>query len=130
MPQSSLLSFKTSAFPALPGEDEQTNPGIYGKALAEWLGGRLRAGGFSTGDVFAEDFGWCVPIESLPHPVYVACASGDVADAWQVFCFVEPGLVTRLLGRDDGSASLKRVFDTLRASLSAATEIGDLREET
>src|SRR2546426_8514214 len=75
MKQSPLLEFESSAFPVIPGEDEETNPGIYGKALAQWLAEHLRAAGFPTGNVIAEDFGWCVPVESQPHSLYVACAS-------------------------------------------------------
>jgi hypothetical protein len=129
MQQSPLLSFKSSAFPVIPGEDAQTNPGIHGKALAEWLGDQLRARGFAAGAVFAEDFGWCVPVASLAQPVYVACASGEATDAWQVFSFVEPGLWARLVGRDDGRASLERVFNALQDALTAAVEIRELRVE-
>ena len=45
MKQSPLLEFESSAFTVIPGEDESTNPGIYGKALAEWLADQLRAAG-------------------------------------------------------------------------------------
>jgi hypothetical protein len=127
--QSPLLTFKSSAFPAVPGEDEQTNPGIYGRALAEWLANQLRSGGLTAGEVFAEDFGWCVPIEALPHPAYVVCASGEVPDDWLVFSFVEPGIFARLVRRDDGRAVLDTVFPVLRAALTVATEIRELREE-
>ena len=49
MTQSPLLEFESSAFLVAPGEDEETNPGIYGKALAQWLAEQLRAAGFSVG---------------------------------------------------------------------------------
>jgi hypothetical protein len=32
MKQSPLLEFESSTFAIVPGEDQQTNPGIYGKA--------------------------------------------------------------------------------------------------
>ena len=31
------VTFQTDFFKPLPGEEEQTNPGCYGKALAQWL---------------------------------------------------------------------------------------------
>jgi hypothetical protein len=130
MPQSPLLTFRSSAFEAIPGEDEETNPGIFGKALAQWLAGQLGARGFTTGQVFAEDFGWCVPIESLAQPVYVACSSGESSDAWQVFTFAEPGLLTRLLGRDESQRSLTGVFDALKDCLTATVDVRELREES
>jgi hypothetical protein len=75
MRQTPLLEFESSAFPVIPGEDEETNPRIYGKALARWLAEQLRAAGFCPGEVIAEDFGWCVPVNSEPHSLHVACAS-------------------------------------------------------
>jgi len=86
MNESPLLRFESSAFAPLPEEDLETNPEIFGKALALWLAEQLSAAGFTTGHVFAEDFGWCVPIESKPHSLYVSCASTDRAsDRWGVF---------------------------------------------
>jgi hypothetical protein len=35
MKQTPLLAFESSAFAVIPGEDHETNPGIYGKALAQ-----------------------------------------------------------------------------------------------
>ncbi len=96
-----MLEFASSDFPVDPGEDADTNPGIYGKALAHWLAERLRAAGVPAGDVFAEDFGWCVPIQSAPHALFVVCASSsDEAGEWLVFTFAEGGVIARLLGRD------------------------------
>src|SRR2546427_3929078 len=95
MKQTPLLEFESSAFAVIPGEDRETNPGIYGKALAQWLAERLRAAGFAPGPVIAEDFGWCVPVQSKPHSLYVACASrGEKSGQWRVFGFAEGGLMT------------------------------------
>jgi hypothetical protein len=45
MTQSPLLEFESVSFAVDPGEDEQTNPGVFGKALATWLSAPLQAGG-------------------------------------------------------------------------------------
>jgi hypothetical protein len=50
---SPLLVFESSAFAIVPGEDEETNPGLYGKSLATWLAGELRSAGFPAGMVEA-----------------------------------------------------------------------------
>ena len=67
MKRSPLLEFESSVFAVVPGEDTETNPGIYGKALAQWLADQLREAGVRAGAVIAEDFGWCIPVESRPH---------------------------------------------------------------
>ena len=130
MKQSPLLEFESSAFPVAEGEDQQTNPGIYGKALAQWLAEQLRAAGVPAGEVIAEDFGWCVPVESKPHSLYVACASADDRDQWRVFVFAEGGVMARLLGRDKSAESVASLFAAVRHCLETAATVRGLREET
>jgi hypothetical protein len=129
MNQSPLLEFESSVFAITPGEDEATNPGIYGKALAEWLAGELRAAGFIAGDVIAEDFGWCVPVESRPHSLYVACANAEQSDRWRVFAFAEGGVTARILGRDKSAESLATLFAAVRRCLESVPTIRGIREE-
>ena len=130
MQQSPLLTFKSSAFPAQPGEDERTNPGVFGRALAHWLADRLRERGFAPAEVFAEDFGWCVPVARDSYTVYVACAGSDAPDdEWRVFAFVEPSLLTRLMGRDRSASALDQVFVALEDCMRTAPEIRELTRE-
>jgi hypothetical protein len=129
MKQSTLLEFTSSAFAIEAGEDEHTNPGIFGKALANWLTQQLRAQGTVAGDIIAEDFGWCIPVESEPHRLYVACASTeDEQDRWGVFAFVEGGLRARAFGRDLSDQAVETLFATLKRILQGAPEIQRLRE--
>jgi hypothetical protein len=130
MNQSPLLEFESSVFAITPGEDEATNPGIYGKALAEWLAGERRAAGFVAGEVIAEDFGWCVPVESRPHSFYVACASAaEQSDRWRVFAFAEGGVMARVLGRDTRAELLATLFAAVRRCLESVPTIRGIREE-
>ena len=130
MKQSALLEFESAAFAVIPGEDEHTNPGVYGKALAQWLAEQPRARGLPAGEVIAEDFGWCVPVESEANALYVACAStGEKPDHWRVFTFAEGGVMTRLFGNDKRAESLAALFGAVRQSLEAAPAVRNLREE-
>jgi hypothetical protein len=130
MKQSAPLEFESTAFAVLPGEDEQTNPGVYGKALAQWLAEQLRARGFPSGDIIAEDFGWCVPVESKPHHLYVACGSVEgEPNHWRVFAFVEGGLLSRVLGHDKSTELLASLFAAVKQALEATPAIKGLREE-
>lgn len=129
MKQSPLLEFESSAFPVSPGEDAQTNPGIYGKALAEWLADRLRAAGLPAGNVIAEDFGWCVLVESKHHSLYVACASAETPDQWRVFAFAEGGVMARLMGKDKSAEPLASLFAAVRRCLESDPRVRGLREE-
>lgn len=128
--RSPLLTFESSAFAPMAGEDRETNPGIFGKALALWIAEQLGTAGFVTGDVVAEDFGWCVPVESKPHSLYVACASTDEsATHWGVFVFAEGSLLARLLGKDKRAESVASLFSAVHRCLADAHGVRALREE-
>jgi hypothetical protein len=130
MKQSALLEFESSAFPVTPGEDEDTNPGIYGRALAQWLAEQLRARGWPAGEVIAEDFGWCVPVESKPHSLYVACASTeDKPNQWRVFAFAEGAVMARLFGKDKSAESLSSLFSSVKSILETNPDVHGLHEE-
>jgi hypothetical protein len=130
MKQSPLLEFKSDAFAVSPGEDEATNPGVFGKTLAEWLAGELRARGWAAGEVIAEDFGWCVPVPSKPHALYVACASADDhPGAWRVFTFAEGGLIGRVFGKDTREEDVARAYEAVKAAVIARSDVRDVSEE-
>jgi hypothetical protein len=51
------LEFKSDKFPQYDGEEDQINPGLWGKRLAEYLAQKLKAEGFETTGIIAEDWG-------------------------------------------------------------------------
>jgi hypothetical protein len=129
MKQSPLLEFASSEFAIIPGEDSETNPEIYGKALATWLSQQLRSKGIPAGEAFAEDFGWCVCVESSPHSLHVACANDpDIPDGWRVFAFAEGGIVARLLGRDRSAEAVQSLYRAIKDCVAQAPGVRDIRE--
>jgi hypothetical protein len=128
MKRSPLLKFESSAFALIPGEDEETNPGIYGKTLAGWLSEQLRLAGVGAEDVIAEDFGWCVPVKAPPYSLYVACANDGAANHWHTFTFVEGGLMDRVLRKDKGAELLASLHATVRRCLESSSAVRGLTE--
>jgi hypothetical protein len=129
MKRSPLLKFESSAFAVIPGEDGATNPGIYGKTLAGWISEQLRLAGLTPGKIIAEDFGWCVPVDSPPYSLYVACANDETADNWRIFAFVEGGLLDRVLRKDQGAELLAPLYLTVRRCLESSSLVQSLHEE-
>ena len=60
-----------------PGEDTATNPGRYGKQLAEWLREKLVEKGYDPEPVIAEDWGWCVMCARETNLLWVGCGNVD-----------------------------------------------------
>lgn len=124
MKQSAILEFESSSFAIVPGEDEETNPGIYGKELARWLAERLVAAGVAAEEPFAEDFGWCVPVDSKPHALHVACSSTEEGpNQWRVFAFAEGGLFARMLGKDKSGEELAKLFTAVCGCIESESSI-------
>ena len=55
IPVQTHVEFRSDRFPAYDGEEEQINPGLWGKRLAEFLRDNLRTEGFETEEPIAED---------------------------------------------------------------------------
>lgn len=130
MRQTALLEFESSAFAIVPGEDQQTNPGIYGKSLAQWIAEQLSSRGFSVGEIIAEDFGWCVPLKSNSPRLYVACSSAEEKpNQWRVFAFAESGVLGHIFGQDKSTESLASLYSAVKQSLESSPSVQGLREK-
>jgi hypothetical protein len=70
-----VFRFRSAMFSIDPREDEETNPFLYGRALANWLRGKLAALGYTPEDVIAEDYGWIVILNSGAGMLWVGCVN-------------------------------------------------------
>lgn len=67
--------FRSTRFRVEPGEDADTNPGVFGRQLAHWLAARLREHGYPHAEAVAEDWGWAVVCAAKPFYLFVACGN-------------------------------------------------------
>jgi hypothetical protein len=110
--------FTSPLFPIEPGEDSETNPGIYGRALAAWVAQTLQSRGVAIDGIIAEDFGRCVMVKRKPFKLWVTCASLDGSSTrWQMFIVVEQGPLAKLLRRPDPAPEFRQLRDHFRAIL-------------
>ena len=83
------VEFRSDAFPPYADEEEEINPGRYGKRLAEFLVGGLREKEFEPLEPFAEDWGWVVPIKNNDFSLWVGCGNyEEYTDGF--LCFIHP----------------------------------------
>lgn len=106
-------------FPPYDGEEEQINPGLWGKGLADFLRDKLRAEGFQAEEPTPEDWGYVVPIGNEDFPMWVGCGRyQEYPDGF--LCFIEPhtAFVRRFLKRVDTRervAELQQALDKVLA---------------
>lgn len=107
----SQVTFTSDFFKPTPGEDEQTNPGRFGKLLAEWLAEHLKARGVPVEDVIPEDFGWVVLLFRKPFTLWLGCGNTEGSTTeWSVFAVAERSLAQRLLRRIDPVSEAEKLM--------------------
>ena len=91
--QRTQLQFRSQAFPPLPGEDEQINPGRFGRRLADYLAQALPERGFPVRGVGAVDWGWMVELQHDAFPLWIGCGNVD-GEHDELLCCIEPARPT------------------------------------
>lgn len=108
------VSFTSDHFCIEPGEDEDINPGIYGKALAAWVADKLRERGVTVEEIIEEDFCRLVMLHRKPFMLWVGCANAeDSTTQWQLFLAAEVGIIGRLLQRIDPRPDFAKLVENI-----------------
>lgn len=128
--------FYSTRFGIAPAETEETNPYLFGRELANWLGGQLNRKGYTT-EVIAEDWGWCVICQRDPFRLFASCVSGmdenllercrnpesDAEIMWLTSVHAELSIFKRLRGSADTDAALAKLGAYVRAILEEEPSI-------
>lgn len=122
------VEFKSDLFPAYPGEEEEINPGLWGKRLAEYLQAKLTEFGVETEGIWSEDWGWGLGIKHEPFKMWLGCGhQQDDDDCFLVF--IEPSKPTVKLGlfkKIDATADIERVASALDRVLTSEPGIREV----
>ncbi len=130
MEASDTVTFITTYFHVEPGEDEETNPGIYGSALAHWLSDQLCTRGVSVDSIVAEDWGRCIIVKVKPLRLNVACANLDGSTTeWRVYAFAERGPLQWLGRSGDAKAEVAELREHLAAIVPLIPGVEGIRWE-
>jgi len=128
--------FKSSKFELELGEDEEINPGIYGRQLANWLKVRLEECGYPKVEMVEEDWGRCVVCAWRPFALWVGC--GNMTDAkgpksaelprkedivWHCFIGADVFPWTRLFSKVRPESVIAKLNEDLRRILAAEPQI-------
>src|SRR6185437_14088365 len=112
---------KTSAFSVTPGEDAETNPGVFGRSLSSYIDAQMRLRGWDVESVIAEDFGYCVMLARKPVRLWITCGNRrGRTDEWMAFAVAEGALLKRALHIVDASKEIERVSEVLADIMKSA----------
>ena len=122
------VEFRSSKFPPYEGEEEDINPGLWGKRLAEYLVVKLAERGIETDPMIVEDWGWYVPIRNEGFRLALCCGHQSGDDGDEFLCFTDPSrpIVKKLFRTIDATAQLTRLTQALEQILASDPDIRDV----
>ena len=121
------VAFRSQNFPPYDGEEEQINPGLWGKRLAEYLVEKLKPHGIETEEIIAEDWGWYIPIKNEGFRLAICCGHQN-GDDDEFLCFTDPAtpIIRKLFKKIDATHELTRVVTAMSNILSSDPGITDI----
>ena len=121
------VEFRSSKFPPYEGEEDEINPGLWGKRLAEYFVENLAEKGIETGDMVPEDWGWYVPVRNERFRLALCCGHQD-GDDDEFLCFTDPAtpVVRKFFRKIDVTPQLTRLIEAVQEILSADPDIQDV----
>lgn len=121
------VEFRSSKFPPYEGEEEEINPGLWGKRLTEYFAKKLVEHGIETEEMTIEDWGCYLPIPNDGFRLALCCGHQD-GDDDQFLVFTEPSSpkMKKLFRTIDATPQLTRLLNALGTILDADSEIRDI----
>lgn len=118
------VTFRSSKFPPYQGEEEQINPGLWGKRLAEYFVEKLNGMGIETQEIIPEDWGWYIPLKNEGFRLAVCCGHQN-GDDDEFLCFTDPATPTirKLFKKIDATEQLSRLVAAMEKILASDPEI-------
>lgn len=131
--------FKSTLFEIEPGEDDDINPGIFGRQLAVWLKAKLQGQGYVVEDIINEDWGRCLMCQRRPFWLWVGV--GNIQDGplegpqlqsipakedvvWHCFVTTELAFFMHLVGKGGKVVAARERLDaTVRGILESEPAI-------
>jgi hypothetical protein len=122
------VEFRSNKFPPYEGEEEEINPGLWGKRLAEYLKAKLEGAGIQTDGIVTEDWGCMVGVKNERFPLAIGCGHQDGEDN-EFLCFIEPSkpVVRKWFKKIDTTQEVRRLSEALQTILASDPDIRDVR---
>lgn len=121
------VEFRSDKFPPYEDEEEEINPGLWGKRLAEYLVLKLSEQGVSTDELIPEDWGWYIPVKNDGFRLALCCGH-QYGDDDQFLCFTDPKtpLVRKFFKKIDAAPQLSRLVEALERILASDPDIREV----
>jgi hypothetical protein len=121
------VEFRSSKFPPYENEDEDINPGLWGKRLAEYMALKLSEQGISTEELVPEDWGWYIPVKNNGFRLALCCGH-QYGDDDQFLCFTDPKtpVIRKFFKKIDTVPQLSQLVEALKIILASDPDIREV----
>lgn len=121
------VTFRSDKFPPYEGEQEQINPGLWGKRLAEYFVEKLTEAGIETYEIIPEDWGWYIPIKNDGFRLAICCGH-QYGDDDEFLCFTDPDrpIIRKFFRKIDATEQLTRLVEAMERILASDPDIKDV----
>ena len=121
------VEFRSAKFPPYEFEEEEINPGLWGKRLTEYLAKELAERGIETDEMAIEDWGCYLPIRNDGFRLALCCGHQD-GDDDQFLVFTDPSSpkVKKWFRTIDATPQLTRLLDALHQILDGDPDIHEV----
>ncbi len=121
------VEFRSMKFPPYEGEQEEINPGLWGKRLTEYLAAKLAEKAIVTEEMAIEDWGCYLPIRNDGFRLALCCGHQN-GDDDQFLVFTDPSTpkVKKLFRTIDATPQFTRLLGALREILESDPEIREI----
>lgn len=122
------VEFVSPNFPPYPGEEEEINPGRFGKRLAEFLARRLHSHAFCVTGVGLEAWGVRVDINNPGYPLWVGCGNYEKLENG-FLCIIEPStpFVHNWFRKLPTAPTVERLATAIEAVLQSTGKVSSIR---
>jgi hypothetical protein len=121
------VEFRSTKFPPYDGEEDEINPGLWGRRLTEYLAGKLAEYGIATEEMILEDWGCYLPVKNEGFRLALCCGHQDGEDdRFTVFTDPATPKVKKLFRTLDATPQLTRLVEALREILEADPQIREI----
>jgi len=119
-----FVEFQSSKFPPYEGEEEEINPGLWGRRLAEYFMSELPKHGVEPDEIISEDWGYYLPIRSVGTK-HALCCGHQYGDDDEFQCFTDPQqpLTKRLFKKIDATAELTSLVSAVDKILTSDPDV-------
>jgi hypothetical protein len=121
------VEFRSSKFPPYEREEEEINPGLWGKRLTEYLAQKLAESGIETEEMAIEDWGCYLPLRNEGFRLALCCGHRN-GDNDQFLVFTDPSTpkVKKLFHTIDATPQLSRLIAALQKILESDPDIREI----